>query len=259
MKKAKQHKDNTKKAELLKLIGADKEEFLEEILKELAEEILQPKIEKIWLDESNALAYMIVLINGINDLEDVSLVKKILFWKEFFGKNNVKIRCLQASEKDFEFCSEFFSVVSFPTIIFSDDEIFTNYIKLENNILDKLKGEESHLIAFFNRLILMLRNNFSLEKINESINSKSYWKLFEKLEELKSLVSENKIKEVILRLLKSEIIKSKVRLHNELVTLSSNYQNLESNYRSGLIKEGDNHTQRNLIINRLLLIIDEIK
>jgi len=255
-------RDHNKKKvkKILEMLTQNSSEFTEDVLLDLIEDYNQPSIENIWQDDNSSVSFWIVLINGINNPKEVNLVKDVLFWKEFFGRNLAKVSCLQSSDnRQFSFCLKQFNVQNCPAIIFSDDELFTEFIHLDSDFLTKLTDETDGVLTMCNRVHQQIINGNSLGSISKSIHSDAFWDLVEKIDIIRKLISQNKIESAISKLMKNQNIPLKSLVHKELITVSSEFYSLEEKIRIGNTSSDEINLNRNKIVVRLLKIIDEIE
>ena len=253
------HIDN--KLHLIKsMIGESQQDTFEELLFDLIGEIKKPSIENIWIDDDSIISYWIILINGINNTAEIELVKKILFWKEFFSDTTAKIRCLQSSNhKLFNLCLKEFNIESSPAIICSNTSNFEDKIIVDTSMLIKTQKEEYGIQTLLNKIHHKLVLGDEVLKIQKEIASIKFWRIFERVSELKEMISKDEIEKVVNILLASQDVKNNQSLENEIIAISSGIRNSASNYRKGILSEQDYVLNRNNAINKLLLFIDEIR
>lgn len=251
----------TNKLHLIKsMIGESQQDTFEELLLELIGEVKRPTIENIWIDDDSIISYWIVLINGINNNDEIELVKKILFWKEFFSETTAKIRCLQSSNhKLFNLCLKEFKIDSSPAIICSNTPGFEDRIIVDTTMLNKIIKEEYGIQTLLNKIHHKLVLGNEVITIQNEIGSLKFWRVFERVSELKEMISKDEIEKVVAILLRSQDVKRNQSLENEIISISSSIRNSASNYRKGILPEKDYILNRNNAINKLLLFIDEIQ
>lgn len=253
----KNNQENTDYSRILKMLKKDDKSFSREILFDLIQEYSKPKFENLWDNESEIKSYWIILINGINNQLEVKIIKEFLFWKEFFGRSTTHIRCLQSSDSQyFGLCIKKFNIKTLPTLIMSNNKNFNDFISIDKPQLIKFLKRGNDLSQFLNQIQFKIINEESLIDIENLISKEDFYNHLGKINALKRLVSENKLLEVINILKESEKIITNNLFSNELMSISSQYNFLQTKVRNGIIAENDYTLQTNKLIDALLKIID---
>lgn len=164
---------------------------LKEFIRINMNEYLMPSIDDIWYRNENAVSYWLLLINGIDSPREAKIANELLFWREFLVGDDAQLRCLQISDRIMsKFCIKHFNMSTPPVLIFSRDPFFSNYIKLDSELLFELIKEENALRNFVNKIHSELFQGQSLSEINKSFGVDKFWKGLKLVyKEVKSFVS----------------------------------------------------------------------
>lgn len=175
------------------LISLDNEakKALKEFIRINMNEYLTPSIDDIWYKNDNAVSYWLLLINGIDSPKEAKIANELLFWREFLVGDDAQLRCLQTSDRIMsKFCIKHFNTSTPPVLIFSKDPFFSNYIKLDSELLFELIKEENTLRNFINKIHSQIFQGQSLFEINKSFGAEKFWKGLKVVyKEIKSFVS----------------------------------------------------------------------
>jgi hypothetical protein len=64
----------------------------------LTEKFAPLSVDRVWHDEHAAITHWLLLLNGVNHADEQKLAESLLFWREFNGASNARVRCIQSSE-----------------------------------------------------------------------------------------------------------------------------------------------------------------
>lgn len=143
--------NSTKYQEILRLVSGSEDIYFESLFNELIEEVNNPLIEDVWIDDDVAISYWLYVANNIHDESELNFIKNLLLWKELNGKANSKVKCLHSGDdKNFNCCVKHFKLKSFPCLIISDSPNFENFSILRRSQIKLIK--KINPISFFNRI-----------------------------------------------------------------------------------------------------------
>ncbi len=246
--------NNTKYQEILRLVSGSEDFYFETLFNELIEEVSNPLVEDIWIDDDVAISYWLYVANNVHDNSELEFIKNLLLWKELNGKANSKVKCVHsADDKNYNCCVKHFKLKSFPCLIISDSPNFENFSILKRNQIKLIK--EINPISFFNRIhsfILSEEDFINVQKHCENLFKENNCLL----NDLKLLISNNRLKEAFTKL--------KVRISpihnkaNEVTLLSSRFQQIENERIKGILID-DQYQVMRMQITSLINLIDEIK
>lgn len=238
-----------------KLMGSD-DNLSKELFFDFFSEYTKPSFKNLWNDDFDRSSFWVLLINGINEKFEVTLVKELLFWKEFFSRETTKIKCFQSSDQQyFNLCIKKFAVTNAPALILSNEENFSDFVLIEKKQLTKMIKNMS-FSNILNQIQFKLIKGENLQSIKHQLESGDLLNHFGKIVELKKLLSESRIINVIDHLLKAEEITSNPLIHNEVVNLSSRFKSTQIQKRKGILDGNEFRLEINKISNSLLEIID---
>lgn len=246
--------DNAKYKEILRLVSGSEDFYFENLFNELIEEVSNPLVEDIWIDDDAAISYWLYVANNIHDAIELDFIKNLLLWKELNGKANSKVKCIHsADDKNYNCCVKHFRLKSFPCLIISDSPNFENFLVLKRSQIKLIKSYNP--ISFFNRIHSFILSEGEFVNVNrhceELFNEKNY-----SFEDLKTLVSSNRLKDVFTKL--KMMMPNKQEKANELALLSSRYEQIENERNRGILIDDQYQVMKMKITNSLIKLIDEI-
>jgi hypothetical protein len=147
-----------------------------QLVAQINEAFSKPTIDNIWHADRAAVSHWLLLLNGINNADEQRLAQGLLFWREFFGGPDARIRCVQSSERDcFRFASAYFQVTSPPALIVSDDPRFTRGLKIDGPLLAKLGETDGALQRFLTKIHTQILQQRSIEEIERELTTEKFW------------------------------------------------------------------------------------
>ena len=232
-------------------------EFTQDVIRNFINDFSSPKFTSLWADNSDVSSYWILLLNGINSAAEINMAKEFLFWKEFFIRESVKIRCLQSSDQIyFPLCLKKFNLLSVPTIVLSNDSSFVEFITFSHHDLKKHLGSLNSLPTFLNTVHFHLVNNTSLSKLREMVYSNVFLKHINRMHELKKSVENGDLSSAIALLLTLATEFKDAHMINELTNISGQLKTLNSLHRQNTIQVDEYNIQLNKITHSVLSLID---
>lgn len=251
----KKFQNNERYKEILRLVGGSDDFYFESLFNELIEEVNNPLVEDIWLDDDIAISYWLYVANNIHDTTELDFIKNLLLWKEINGKANSRVKCVHSTDdKNYNCCVKHFKLKSFPSLIISDTPNFENFNIFKRSEIKLIRRYNP--VSFFNRIhsYILTEENFNNVSLHckELFNESNYT-----LTDLKILVSSNRLKEAFINL--QIMIAEKHEKSNEITLLSSRFKQLENEKNKGILLEEQYQVMKMKITNSLINLIDEIK
>ena len=162
---------------LLETLDSENRISIEKYIHSKIENALKPKISDIWFNYDVAESYWLLLINGVDNLDESRMANELLFWKEFHAKQYAVFRCIQSGDVSLnKFCTSHFSITNSPTLLFSTSPDFTEFIKLDGGLLNELIKTENKLRNFVNKIHNQIINGSTIQDINKDLNKEGFWK-----------------------------------------------------------------------------------
>ncbi len=246
-------KENEKYQTLLRLIG-DNDFYLEHFLKELIDDINNPTLEDIWIDEPVAVSYWLYIANNPFEQSEIDFIKNLLIWRELHGKSMAKVKCVHSSDnKNYQCCIQNLKVKSFPSLIITNSPDFEKHKVIDGSNLKSIKVNSP--ISFFNMIHSHILAGEDFESINFTFNA-FYNEEKTNLNEVKVMISENKIVEALNWLKKNlTVYHSK---YNDLTLFSSQLSQVENEKLKGIIADNEYNIIKSRLVNALINLIDGI-
>ncbi len=145
----------------------------------------------LWVPREAALTYWILMLTGVNQIDEMQLAGDLLAWQAFFAKDSARVLCVQSSERDpFRCCSSRFQVHDCPTLVMSYSPDMKSYLKIEPNLLRALAGQSGEVQRFLARIHALAENGRSLEDLQQLMAAEAFWRGLKVVyKEIKGLIS----------------------------------------------------------------------
>lgn len=245
---------------LLQVLALSDQEFVRDVVnKTIQEKYLNNSIETIWYDENNATSFWILLVNGINNPQEVAIIKQMLYWKEFFARSFAKVRCIQSYEHfEFSLILKKFKINACPTIIVSDTIGFENNYIIKSDILLKLAEKTEGILELCNQVHQELLIGSERETIELLIKSKQILINITYKEEYKKILSQGNLEEFFKLSFASAEFKEDNTIYNLLNIVSGEYKTLNNDELKGILQPDEISRRKNAIFWKLNKLVDEL-
>jgi len=160
------------------LAGVQSEDrpMMEELWQAALAEAQTVEFMDLWERRDLSATFWILLVSGINQIEEMEIASALLTWKHFFAKDSAMLLCIQSSERrEFKCATGKFGAVDCPTLIVSDSPEMEDFIELRSDLLFALSNTKGALQRFLTRIHQMLENGKSLDELRGSLWSKQFW------------------------------------------------------------------------------------
>ncbi len=245
---------------LLQVLAVSDQEFVRDVVnKTIQEKYSNNSIETIWYDENNATSFWILLVNGINNHQEVSVIKQMLYWKEFFARSFAKVRCVQSYEQfEFSLILKKFKINACPTIIVSDTISFENNYIVKPDTLLKLSEKTEGVVELCNQIHQELLIGSDREIIEALIKSKQILKSINHKEEYKRVLSQGDLEGFFNLSFASSDFKEDKNIYNLLHIVSGEYKSLSKDELIGILHPEEIGRRRNAILWKLNKLLDDL-
>ncbi len=148
-------------------------------------------IDGFWVPSEPPRTYLVLMLTGVNQMDEMELAKDLLTWQAFFAKDSARVLCVQSSERDsFRCCSSRFKVHDCPTSILSYSPQMKSYLKIEPDLLRALREESGGVQRFLARIHALAENGRSLEDLQQLMTADAFWRGLKVVyKEIKGLIS----------------------------------------------------------------------
>lgn len=245
---------------LLQILAVSDQEFVRGVVnKTIQEKQLNNSIETIWYDENNATSFWVLLVNGINNFHEVSIIKQLLYWKEFFARSFAKVRCIQSYEQfEFSLIVKKFKINACPTIIVSDTLGFENNYIIKPDVLIKLSEKAEGVVELCNQIHQELLIGSDRETIETLIKSKHIFKSINRKEEYKKILSQGNIDDFFRLSFASSDFKEDKNIYNLLHIVSGEFKTLNNDELKGILQPEEIGRRKNAILWKLTKLLDDL-
>lgn len=253
------NKQNAKLSKLLERLEEKKfENNARSLIMDMLQEINEPNIEDLWIeanDKPYPISYWIFLTNDIHDQREATIIKQILFWKEFNGRSFVKFKCLQVSNTEFyNLCVKTLEPKSFPCLLISSDPFFSDYFQIGKETLYNLKTD--NILGFLNSVYREIAMGTSIMdlRIKLKIGASKYVIDYSKI---LNLIAESKIHAAIDEIQLNLNLSSKGM--ENVALLKGQLIDLDDQNRKGLLNPQEYMKLKGRITNNLLELVNQLK
>lgn len=176
---------------LLAQLRAEETTVLQELVSHLIDEVRQIDIVDVWDQDQSASTYWVLLMSGVDQPDEVASAKELLLWSSFFAKHSARVVCIQSSERAlFKFCTRYFRVNNWPTLIFSDRPDMVPSISLDGQLLSHLSDSRGGIRKLLTELHALVESGKTIQEIANMLTTEKFWKHLKLVySEVKNLLS----------------------------------------------------------------------
>jgi hypothetical protein len=145
----------------------------------------------LWEPREVAITYWILLLTGVNHLDEMQIAKDLLAWQAFFAKDSARALCVQSSDRQsFRCCSARLGIHDFPALVMSDSPEMQNHLRVQPDLLKALSTEPGELQRFLTKLQTLVENGRTIGDLKDIMAAEAFWRgLKVVFKEVKGLVS----------------------------------------------------------------------
>lgn len=245
---------------LLQILTVSDQEFVKSVIhKTIREKYSTNSLETIWYDESNAASFWILLVNGINNVQEVAVIKQLLYWKEFFARTFAKVRCIQSYDQyEFSLVVRKFKIKACPCIIFSDGIDFESYAIVKTEMIQKIADKKEGIVDLCNQIHQAILSGNDIKTIAASMSQKQILNAVNQKETFKQVLSQSNFEAFFKLAFDCTDFKEDKQIFNLLHIVSGEYQLLANEELLGVISSEEINRRKNTIRWKISKLIDDV-